>query len=393
MLSFSDCVFSSSFWHVCLPVLNVALVACATPAADWIRKSSTTGDLPVPNGGDQQTCCVALDVDKDGVMDFAVGERTKSPSFVWYKFNGQGWDRHVIDDSRLQPEAGGAVCDVDQDGDVDILFGQDSSGSHLWWWENPCPDFAHPWKRRVIKDAGGRQHHDQTVGDFDGDGRPEFVSWNQKAKQLLLFEIPENPRSSEPWSSIVVESWRGGPAMEGFPSSPVDIDLDGKVDIVGGGRWYKHQGGNQYLVNIIDDSMRFTQCAAGPLVQGGRPEVVFSPGDTNGTAKWYQWKAGRWQAQELRFVVHGHTCDVADIDGDGNLDIFIGEMGSPGAGDQAKTFIWYGDGTGNFRETVVSAGQGIHEGLLSDFDGDGDIDILMKPYHHRAPRLDVLLNP
>jgi hypothetical protein len=374
-------------------VVQMLVITSVAPAADWIRKSSTTGDLPVPNGGDQQTCCVALDVDKDGVTDFVVGERTKSPCFVWYKFNGQGWDRHVIDDTRLQPEAGGTVCDVDQDGDADILFGQDSSGSHIWWWENPCPDFTNPWERRVIKDAGGRQHHDQTAGDFDGDGRPELVSWNQKAKQLLLFEIPENPRSSGLWPRIVVDSWTSGQAMEGFPSSPVDLDLDGKVDIVGGGRWYKHQAGAKYHANIIDDSMRFTQCAAGQLVKGGRPEVVFSPGDTNGTAKWYQWKGGRWQSQDLRFVVHGHTCDVADIDADGNLDIFIGEMGSPGAGDQARTFIWYGDGGGNFRETVVSEGQGIHEGLLSDFDGDGDIDILMKPYHHRAPRLDVLLNP
>ena len=74
------------------------------------------------------------------------------------------------------------------------------------------------------------------------------------------------------------------------------------------------------------------------------------------------------------------------------LDIFIGEMGSPGAGDNAKTYLWYGDGQGNFRRTVVSQGQGIHEGLLSDLDGDGDLDILMKPYHHNSPRIDILLN-
>lgn len=25
-------------------------------------------------------------------------------------------------------------------------------------------------------------------------------------------------------------------------------------------------------------------------------------------------------------------------------------------------------------------------------DSDGDLDILLKPYHHRAPRIDILLN-
>lgn len=52
----------------------------------------------------------------------------------------------------------------------------------------------------------------------------------------------------------------------------------------------------------------------------------------------------------------------------------------------------YGNGKGKFRKTVAWQGQGIHEGLLSDLDGDGDLDILMKPYSHNTPRIDLLLN-
>ena len=366
-------------------------IACAGDG--WIRKSSTTGDLPAPNAGQQQTCCLVLDVDKDGVNDFVVGERTRTPSVVWYKYNGKGWDRYVIDDTPLKPEAGGDSCDVDRDGDLDLILGQDASGNSIWWWENPCPQFGKPWKRRYIKNSGASKHHDQSVADYDGDGRPELASWNQGAKQLLLLEIPSDPRSSGPWPSTPIYSWSKGRELEGFPSLPVDIDLDGKLDIVGGGRWFKHQGGAKYRANLIDDQMRFTQCAAGQLVKGGRPEVVFSPGDMDGEAYWYQWTAKGWKPHKLRHVVHGHTCEIRDVDRDGNQDIFIGEMGSPGAGDHAKTFLWYGDGRGNFKETVVSSGQGIHEGKLADLDGDGDPDILMKPYHHKTPRLDVLLNP
>ena len=358
----------------------------------WKRLSTVTGDLPVPNDGQQQTCCIVLDVDKDGVDDFVVGERTRAPSVVWYKFNGKGWDRYVIDDKPLKPEAGGDFCDIDGDGDLDVVFGQDASGKAMWWWENPCPDFKKAWKRRYIKNSGASKHHDQTFGDFDDDGKPELLSWNQKAKHLLLFEIPADPRSSGPWSPKVIHSWSSGRELEGFPSLPVDIDLDGKIDIVGGGRWFKHKGGHKFDAQVIDEQMRFTQCAAGQLVKGGRPEVVFSPGDMDGDAKWYEWDGNAWRARKLRHVIHGHTCEIRDVDGDGNPDIFIGEMGEPGAGDDAKTFVWYGDGKGHFTETVVYEGQGIHEGKLGDFDGDGDLDILVKPYHHNSPRLDILIN-
>jgi hypothetical protein len=375
------------------PIVLLGFVSLASAGEiNWVRKSSTTGDLPVPNRGNQQTCNVVADFNNDGVADFAIGERTKTPSVVWYQFNGKGWDKHVIDDSPLKPEAGGVACDIDGDGDRDLVLGQDASGSAIWWWENPHPDFGGPWTRRFIKNAGRRKHHDQSAADYDGDGRVELVSWNQGARGLLLFELPKNPRSTEPWSPTVIYAWGAGRELEGFPSVPVDVDGDGKLDIVGGGRWFKHRGGTRYDATVVDEAMRFTQCAAGQLIKGGWAEMVFSPGDMDGEAKWYEWDGRKWIPHLLRHVVHGHTCELGDVDGDGHLDIMIGEMGNPGAGDSAKTSVWFGDGDGHFVERVVSIGQGVHEGQLGDFNGDGRLDILMKPYNHNSPRVDVLLN-
>jgi hypothetical protein len=358
----------------------------------WIRKSSSNGDIEPPNKGNQQTCLVVGDFDGDGVNDFVVGERTQAPSVVWYKWNGNTWGKRIIDDGKLQPEAGGVALDVDGDGDLDLILGQDYSGNAIWWWGNPKPDFTKTWKRRFIKNSGGRKHHDQTAGDFDGDGKIEFVSWNQGARQLLFYKIPDNPKQTEPWSSAVIFSWKDGKELEGFPSVPVDIDGDGKLDIVGGGRWFKHTGGDKFAENIIDDSMRFTQCAAGQIVKGGWAEVVFSPGDEDGDVKWYEYRNGIWVPHVLCKIIHGHTCEARDINGDGNLDIIVGEMGSPGAGDKARTIVFWGDGRGNFKETVVSVGQGIHEGQVADVNGDGRLDIIMKPYNHKAPRIDILLS-
>ena len=42
--------------------------------------------------------------------------------------------------------------------------------------------------------------------------------------------------------------------------------------------------------------------------------------------------------------------------------------------------------------SVVSTGIGNHESRIADLDGDGDLDILTKPYTWDTPRLDVWLN-
>ena len=119
---------------ILLPVLSFGSLAIAVDV-DWTRIGSSTGDLPAPSDGKQQTCCLVLDIDKDGIDDFVIGERTRTPSVVWYKYNGKGWDKFIIDNSRLNPEAGGDFCDIDTDGDLDIVFGQDGSGNSIWWWE------------------------------------------------------------------------------------------------------------------------------------------------------------------------------------------------------------------------------------------------------------------
>lgn len=260
------------------------LVVTVEAGGPWRLVSSASGDLPVPNPGDQQTCLVLGDFDGDGRVDFVVGERTRRPSIVWFANTEQGWVRRVIDEDQLRPEAGGVAADVDQDGDLDLILGQDAGGNAIWWWENPKPDFERPWLRRTIKRSGGRKHHDQTFADFDGDGRPELVSWNQGGKCLLAFSIPERPWEIAEWPSRAIFRWSEGQEYEGFPNQPVDVDGDGLVDIVGGGLWFKWDG-KTFVPRVIDPAMRFTQCAAGQLIPGDWAEVVFSPGDADGEAK------------------------------------------------------------------------------------------------------------
>ena len=129
----------------------------AAPDPNWQTLSSKRGDIPVPPGGSkQQTGAVVADFDGDGVNDFMLSFRQKPPALVWYRRTATGWDPYVVEKDYLTIEAGGAVLDIDGDGDLDVVFGGDWQSSEVWWWENPAPKFDKntPWKRHVIKTSG-----------------------------------------------------------------------------------------------------------------------------------------------------------------------------------------------------------------------------------------------
>ena len=382
---------------------GASATATAADFPAWRHLSSKNGDLPEPNGGKEQTACLVGDIDKDGLNDIVIAERSQAPAVVWLRWTAQGWTKYVVEEDKVPIAAGGTLCDVDGDGDLDLVFGSPATGSEVWWWENPYPKYdpATSWKRHVIKNTGKGMHHDQLAGDFLGEVRPQIVSWFQGGGALLLFRIPADPRQNSSWPTVTVAD--GISRGEGLALG--DIDGDGKLDIVGGGRWFKHLGGTQFATHMIDHAQTGGRAAVGCLKEGGHPQVVTVLGDGVGRLKWYEYsgdprETASWVGHDLLRVNvnHGHCLQIADINGDGHLDIFCAEMmkwgmkTSPPDNPDAKAWIFYGDGKGNFTKTELASGYDFHEAKLADVNGDGRLDIVNKPFVWDTPRIDIWLN-
>ena len=394
------------------PALALLIAVALSPQTGeihWAHLSSRNGDLPAPGTSREQTGILTGRFDKDSpATDFVMSFRVVAPALVWFRRTPVGWDRYVIEKEFLTMEAGGASYDIDGDGDNDIVFGADWQGNKLWWWENPYPNFdpAVPWKRHLIKDGGAAQHHDQIFADLKGTGKPQLVFWNQGAKTIFLADIPKDPRHTEPWPFTPIFTGQageggGGAALYAEGIDAFDIDGDGRPDLLAGNYWFKYQGGRfkPIKVGIIGGRIK-----AGRFKPGKYPQIVIAPGDGSGPLMIYECTGSPenpqdWKGTRLldRDMTHGHTLAIADIDGDGNLDILAAEQGkwtrerNSLDNPNASAWILYGDGHGLFRTTLLDHGQGWHDSQVADVDGDGDLDIIQHPYAWDAPRIDVWL--
>ncbi len=334
------------------------------------------------------------DIDGDGDIDAFIGE--SSGNINYYENDGSGNFTEItgagnpFDGVDIGSNSVLAFADIDGDGDLDAFIGE-SSGNINYYENDGNGNFT------SITGAGNPFDgvdvgSDSTVAfaDIDGDGDLDaFIGeWNGNINYY------ENDGSGN-----FTEITDAGNPFDGV-SLPyasalafADIDGDGDLDAFIGHFW----GGNRYYEN--DGSGNFTQIyGSGNPFDGVRVGYYYFPsfadidgdgdldafiGESNGSINYYENDGnGNFAPFAFYTITAAITDDVgsysaptlADIDGDGDLDAFIGENGG--------TIKYYeNDGVGNFTE-ITDAGNpfdGVDVGSRStptfaDIDGDGDLD-------------------
>ncbi len=225
-------------------------------------------------------------------------------------------------------------------------------------------------------DAFGAHHTESLdVGDADNDGDLDVIVGNggDSGPQANRIYINQGGLQAGTEGVLVNETatrFAGIPLDTTRDMEFVDIDNDGDLDIlsvnrgstVNGqvSRWYVNQGGLQggTIGVYVDD----TDARWGDLVSVD-PDDELAPVD--GTGPFGDWSC---------------DCDFGDLDDDGDLDLFFSSYG-PAMNGAVDSRIFLNDGAGVFDELWPWADAGADTRLhtlnvdLADFDGDFDLDI------------------
>lgn len=300
---------------------------------------------------------------------------------------------HVIDSS---VNALGAVeieqVDFDGDDDLDVVTVAVGASDTFGWYENTGSDTE--FTLHVIDSDLASSAEDIVPVDFDGDGNLDVVTAASVADVGDTFAWYENDGTDRNFTRRVIAS--GQEAKGGADIKPVDFDGDGDTDVVTAAHtgdendtfaWYENDGTDVgFFRHVIDSGL--SADGASEIVpidfnKDGFMDVatVASLGDT---FSWYENDGTNMGF--TRHVIDAGTPDVSqqaediaptDFDGDGDIDVVTARADS--------AFAWH-ENEGNhrsFRYHVIESGSpsnGAIDVNPVDFEGDGDTDIVTAAY-------------
>ncbi len=361
----------------------------APPAPEHTGRLTTPGPGPggVPQatffihrlGTDHDESITTLDMNGDGRPDLLSGA-------YWYENPGpQGgeWKRHQYREVGIRNEyvsdSGEWTVDVNHDGRPDVVTaGWMTNG--VFWWENPGPGQTE-WKKHFITNSYDTEGG--WMADINGDGQPDLILAHYNHSGIIWIDFS----GPEPKVHHV-----GDRAQDGHGTGVADVDGDGKADILTPTGWFRQ-------IDADTDQWEWHPDwnlgdAGFPIIgfdvfNNGKTDIIYGEGHSYGI----YWLEQQGEGADRKWIKHTidesfsqvHALKMADIDGDGQLELLAGKRyrghsgGDPGSYDPVVVYYYKIDRkTGTFTRYPISvngtAGAGT-QFIVMDLDGDGDVDI------------------
>ena len=322
------------------------------------------------------------DMDGDGDLDI-VSAGADDDTVAWYENDGAADPTFTAADifTSADGATGLEIADMDGDGDLDILSASGADDKIIWYENNGATNPT--WSAATIATSADNVQ-DVTAADMDGDGDLDIVSASQNDDTIAWYE---NDGAADPsWSAENIAT----SADSAQDVHVADLDGDGDLDIVSASfaddtiAWYENNG----AANPTWTASNIATSADGAYdvhiadMDGDGDLDIISASSGDDTIAWYENDGAAdptfTAANIATSADFAHDVYVADVDGDGDLDIVSASFND-------DTIAWYeNDGAANPTWTasnIATNADGAYDVHVGDLDGDGDLDIVSASFN------------